>query len=257
MEQDRQVIKVEKFIKECKTKLHYEDLIHPGDQFNGWKEKTNIMNDYAKWIIHESNCPSLLVNIPVPHEEMNAEAEALINRYVKHRGSTNPGWSSITIHGQATDRTQPPNHYIENGIDTEENSPPMGWTDIAEQCPVTVDWLTKKWPFKEYQRCRFMLLEPGGYIQPHQDYDVRSLAAFNVSLSNPPGIEFALEDAGLIPWEPGQARGIDIGRKHAVLNRGTQNRIHMIVHGKWGEGFERHICESFETLLINIAAIND
>jgi hypothetical protein len=257
MEQANQVKKLEKFIAECKTKSHYEDLLHPGDKFLGWKEKDQIMNSYADWIMSESNCPSLLVNIPVPHEEMAAEAEALIGRYVKHRGSINPGWSSIVVHGQDVDRTQPAEHYIENGTDTKENSAPYDWTSIAEQCPVTVDWLKNKWPFKSYKRCRFMLLEPNGYITPHQDYDVRSLAAFNISLSNPPGVEFALEDAGLIPWEPGQARGIDIGRKHAVFNKGTQNRIHMIVHGKWGEGFERHICESFEALLINIAAIND
>jgi hypothetical protein len=102
-----------------------------------------------------------------------------------------------------------------------------------------------------------MLLEPGGYIQPHQDFDTRAMAAFNVALSNPPGIFFAQEDAGLIPWQPGEARGIDIGRKHSVLNQGLENRIHMIVHGLWGDGFERCIIESFEQLLINIGHINN
>ena len=251
------VADLEKFINTCKEKTHYQDLKFPSDEFKDWREKDHIKNKYAKWVIRESNAPSLLINIPVPHEEMNAEAEALISRYTKHRGDWNPGWSSITVHGQDIDKTQPADYYIENGTYTEENSPPYDWTSVAEQCPVTVDWLKNKWPFREYARCRFMLLEPNGYIQPHQDFDSRHLAAFNVSLSHPPGIEFAQEDAGLIPWQPGEARGIDIGRKHAVINRGTENRIHMIVHGKWGDGFERHICESFEQLLINMGHINN
>ena len=41
-----------------------------------------------------------------------------------------------------------------------------------------------------------MLLEPGGFIQPHRDFDERRMAAFNVALSNPDGVQFAQEDAG-------------------------------------------------------------
>ena len=254
-ELDENLTELEDFITTCKTKSHYEGLVFPGDMFKGWQENKSIENKYAKWIMSESNCPSLVLNIPVPHKEMAAEAEQFIGRnefgklYVKHRGGWNPGWSSIVVHGQDTDRTQPNNYYIERGIDTEENSRPYNWTSIAPACPVTVKWLKEVFPFNTYHRVRFMLLEPGGYIKPHQDFDRRSMAAFNVSLSNPPGVEFAQEEAGLIPWQPGEARGIDIGRLHAVINRGTENRIHMIVHGLWGEGFERHICESFESLL--------
>ena len=250
-------LEVENFIDECSEKTHYQDMKIPGEEFNNWREEKHIENNYAKWIMHESNIPSLLVNIPVPHEEMAAEAEQFLDKFVKHRGNWNPGWSSLVVHGQDIDKTQPADYYIEDGTYTEENAPPYDWTSIAKDCPVTVDWLTNKWPMKDYQRCRFMLLEPGGYIQPHQDYDRRSLAAFNVSLSNPPGVLFAQEDAGLIPWQPGEARGIDIGRQHSVLNTGTENRIHMIVHGKWADDFERHICESFEQLLINIALNNN
>ena len=61
-----------------------------------------------------------------------------------------------------------------------------------------------------------------------------------------------MEEAGLIPWKPGEARGIDIGRNHSVLNNGTENRIHMIVHGKWGDGFEDMICASFDQLLMQL-----
>ena len=258
MEQiNHNLYKVKQFINKCKEKTHYQDLKLPDEKFKKWKEDNSLMPKYAWWIIHESNCPSLVLNIPVPYKEMTAEAEQFLDKFVKHRGSWNPGWSSIAVHGQDIDRTQPANYYIEEGIDTEENSAPYDWTSIAKDCPVTVDWLKNTFPIKEYHRVRFMLLEPGGYIQPHSDFDTRAMAAFNVALSNPPGIQFAQEDAGLIPWQPGEARGIDIGRKHSVLNRGLENRIHMIVHGKWGDGFERCIIESFEQLLINIGHINN
>ena len=247
-----QLDKVKNFIAEANKHSHYEHINLPGDQFLDWREHRGTMISYCKWIMSESNCPSLVTNIEVPHEAMAAEAEKVLERYVEHRGDMHPGWSSICVHGQSAERTQPADHYIREGIDTEENSAPYDWTDIAEHCPVTVDWLKNAWPFKEYQRCRFMLLEPGGYIQPHQDFDRRSMAAFNVSPSNPPGVDFAMEEAGLIPWEPGQARGIDIGRKHSVINNGTENRIHMIVHGKWGDGFEHMICASFDQLLMQL-----
>ena len=251
------VQELEQFLTKCKEKSHYWDLHNPGDKFKGWQDNKALMQDYAKWIAKESNCPSLVMNIDVPYKQMALEAECLIHRFVKHRGEWNPGWSSLTIHGQSAERTQPPHWYIDHGYDTEETSPPVGWTDIAEQCPVTVEWLRNTWPFKKYNRVRYMLLEPGGYIQPHHDFDTRALAAFNVALSNPPGVEFALEESGLIPWEPGDARAIDIGRDHAVYNKGTENRIHMIIHGLWGDDMPRHMCESFDALLINIAANNN
>jgi hypothetical protein len=247
----RKLTKVKEFITGCKQKEHYQDLKMPSDEFNDWKTNDRAKMKYSKWIIQESNCPSLLLDMPLPYKEMTIEAEKFLNRFVKHRGDMHPGWSSIAVHGQSAQRTQPSNYYVEEGIDTPDNIPPYTWTEIAKDCPATVDWL-KSFPIKEFQRVRYMLLEPGGFIQPHQDFDRRNMAAFNISLSNPPGVEFAQEDAGLIPWEPGEARAIDIGRKHCVWHGGTENRIHMIVHGKWGEGFEELICRSFDRLLDTI-----
>ena len=79
-----------------------------------------------------------------------------------------------------------------------------------------------KFPFTSFDRVRFMLLEPGGFIQPHADYDER-LAAYNIAVSNPPGVDFAMEDAGCIPWEVGDVRAIDIGRKHSVINNSNED----------------------------------
>ena len=127
------------------------------------------------------------------------------------------------------------------------------WTELSEQCPETTKWFKTQWPFTDYDRVRFMLIEPGGFIQPHADYDERRMAAFNIAVSNPPGVDFAMEEAGCIPWEPGDVRAIDIGRKHAVVNNGTEDRIHMIVHGKFNQNFKELLCRSYDKLIESLS----
>ena len=75
---------VKNFINDCEQKEHYQDLKMPGKEFNNWRTDRRVENQYAKWIINESNCPSLLLNIPVPHKQMTIEAEQFIDRFVKH-----------------------------------------------------------------------------------------------------------------------------------------------------------------------------
>lgn len=238
------------FIDDCNRYGHYQNLRDRPMQFAAWRSDHDIRNRYCHWIMHDSNCPSLRLDIDIPHEEMLREVSAQMHRFVKHRGEENPGWYSMAIHGQGVQYTQPKEYYTDvEKVFTTDEAPDYHWTELSEVCPVTRHWLETKWPFKSYQRVRFMLLEPGGYITPHIDYKKRSMAAFNLAVSNPPGVEFAMEDAGLIPWSPGEVRAIDIGRKHAVRHTGSEPRIHMIIHGLWGDGFEDMVCRSFDKLL--------
>ena len=87
--------------------------------------------------------------------------------------------------------------------------PEYDWTELADLCPITKQWL-QNLGFKKYQRVRFMLLDPGGYINPHRDVDVRKLHAWNVAINNPVGHKFVLDGHGIIPWKVGEVRGIDI-----------------------------------------------
>lgn len=236
------------FFNNCKKYAHYQQINECPFSIGEWKENRKKRIPYARWITNSSNIPSLKMSIDVPYKEMFAEASQHLDDYVKHRGNYNPGWSSYAVHGQGAIYTQPAEYYIKEGVFTEENSPPYNWTEIADSCPITVEWLKDTWPFKSYQRVRFMLLEPGGYIMPHRDYKKRSLAAFNVALNNPDGVEFAMEDAGIIPFKEGEARAIDIGRNHSVINNSNENRIHMIIHGHWDDNFENILNQSFDDL---------
>lgn len=233
------------FFDEWKDFDHYSVLNQRPDKFINWQGNEELTKEYFNWIEKESNCPSLRLDMEVPHEEMAKEAFALLDEFVKHRGSEHPGWHSLAIHGYDKYTTD---DWTSKAYSFTEK-PKYDWTEIADVCPVTKSWLQNNWKYKWYDRVRFMLLVPGGYIKPHADYEVRKLAAYNVAINNPDGVEFVMEDAGMIPWQPGDARAIDIGRRHSVRHTGTEPRIHMIIHGAPGFEHAELVCRSYDKLL--------
>lgn len=241
---------VNDFFGQWKELPHYSALNVRPERFSNWKNNKQLMKDYFYWIEKESNCPSLKLDLPVPQKEMEAEALALMDEFVKHRGEEHPGWHSLVLHGYNKHTTD---DWRSNAYSFTEQ-PEYKWTDIADVCPVTVDWLKNTWSFTHFDRVRFMLLMPGGCIKPHADYEVRKMAAYNVAINNPAGVEFVMEDAGLIPWSPGDARAIDIGRRHSVRHLGTEPRIHMIIHGAPGEKHVETMCRSYDLLLEELNA---
>jgi len=237
--------KVTDFFEKWSTFSHYSTLNPKPERFNNWQESSDLTREYFNWIEKSSNCPSLKLDLPLPQKEMEAEALALMDEFVKHRGEEHPGWHSLVLHGYNKHTTD---DWRSKAYDFTEQ-PEYTWTEIADVCPVTVDWLKNTWNFTRFDRVRFMLLMPGGCIKPHADYEVRKLAAYNVAINNPDGVEFVMEDAGLIPWQPGDARAIDIGRKHSVRHIGTEPRIHMIIHGAPGFKHIETVCRSYDKLL--------
>lgn len=195
-------------------------------------------NEAAMWIMKNSYIPTLLLDLEIPFHEMLAESVANDEYYVKHRGNRSPGWYSMAIHGTAVNHTQPAEYYYK------KNKPPYSWTNLAEKCPITKDWL-KSLEFESFSRVRFMKLSPGGWIEPHQDTHISGIQAWNVALNHPPGHEFVMDNCGLVPWQEGQVRGIDISYLHSVRNLGKKDRIHIIIHGSIGDKFKKLICKSY------------
>lgn len=188
-----------------------------------------------KWLILESGWPcfnlSALDN--QPWNKMYTEAEALIPHFKDHRTDYGKGWKSLTLHG-LNDDTQSLNQYGERSKVLQQ----LDWTWVAEECPVTKKFLTDVWPAEFLNRVRFMLLEPGGYILPHQDRadEEKRLSVCNISLNNPEGCEFVFDGHGTVPFEDkGSAFLMDISNKHAVWNRSSTPRIHMIIHYEIGK----------------------
>ena len=233
------------FFDKWNTFPHYSTLNTRPERFANWQGNEGLTKEYFNWIEKESNCPSLKLDMHVPHEEMAKEALALMDEFIKHRGEEHPGWHSLVLHGVDKHTTD---DWTSNAYNFTEK-PEYKWTEIADVCPVTKDWLLNTWSYSRFDRVRFMLLMPGGYIKQHADYEVRKLAAYNVAINNPKGVEFVMEDAGLIPWQPGDARAIDIGRKHSVRHTGTEPRIHMIIHGAPTFKHAETVCKSYDLLL--------
>jgi len=244
-------VNLDNFFNECKKYQHYEKINKRPNEysFGNWKKDNSECRMYSKWILEKSNLPSLKLDIPIPNlDEIVKEATNAIKKSVKHRGKDHPGWRSITLHGLGTEVTEDWNASLYEGK-FGDTRPKHDWTDLAKECPATVDWLETHWHYNEFHRVRFMLMEPGGFIQPHQDHPNRRLAAVNVAITNPPEVEFAIEEAGLIPWEPGDVRAIDIGRKHSVRNLSNKDRIHMIIHGHMDIGHQKVICRSYDQFI--------
>lgn len=218
------------FIKDCKKHQHLQYA------------KTNI--DFEKldaasafnYVQNKSNWPSLKIHVDFPLQDIQKEVSDASDLWVTHRSFESDGWESMCIHGQSLEHTEGYNEELGD----------YHWTELAQRCPITVKWLKEDWAFRSYDRVRFMKLKPGGFIKPHQDHPQRKLTAFNISIFEPAeGHEFGMEEANIIPWKEGDIRLIDIGRKHSLVNHGSEDRIHMIIHGRYGPSTTKNIVNSF------------
>ena len=74
-EYDKRRQLVEKFIDECKQHSHYQHLNARPERFSEWEENHNIRQQYFHWVMNDSNCPTLKMDIEFPHKEIIAEAK--------------------------------------------------------------------------------------------------------------------------------------------------------------------------------------
>tara|TARA_Y100000114_G_scaffold101163_1_gene94318 strand:- start:2148 stop:2783 length:636 start_codon:yes stop_codon:yes gene_type:complete len=206
------------------------------------------MRDFS-WIINESNLPWLELDITFPFEEMHQEAINLKDRFVKHRdqdghgGYRHKGWRSLCIHGIDAEKT---NHYEEYGYKSNQETP-YNWTEIIDQCPITYKFFKEVFPYKSYYRVRFMLLEPEGFITPHQDTFESKLSPINMALNHPKGCLMKMEGhKGYVPFSPGKAMLLDVGNTHAYINKSREDRYHIIVHGTRTKEYEKLVIRSYE-----------
>jgi hypothetical protein len=170
------------------------------------------------------NIPWLRLIIDVPYTEIYREFINLDIPPVEHRsddvvaGAKNKGWKSLTLHG------------IDSHI-TEEGNGKHSWTEVAKQCPITVDWIKHNFIIDENTgRIRFMLIEPGGYILPHHDRNTKGLREINVAIKQPKNCIFKFIERGIVPFKDGSVFLLDTSNTHMVYNDSDQPRLHMILH---------------------------
>jgi hypothetical protein len=169
----------------------------------------------------------LELDIPYPHEEMLKEARALSNRFVPHRDKISQGWESLTLHGLGEDKTGSWEDYgYQHGGDAGRD---MFWTNAAQECPVTMNFLLNNFPSKQYGRIRFMKLKPGGYIGLHSDSSYPLIENINLVLNNPKDCVWKWNDESIVDMKPGVAYGMNVHYSHSVINNSNEDRYHMII----------------------------
>lgn len=208
---------------------------------------TDILSDFAhkslskQWaptwpmpkdVYNDSTWPWLEVDFVANFNAMLKECQLNDHMFVGHRQQdkhlsyNHEGWSALTLHGIAADKTE---HWPQYGFKTMEEAG-LHWTDACNNFPITTDFV-KSLGYGTYDRVRIMRLAPGGFIMPHTDGEGRIFGPLNIAINNPRGCNFFFEEWGCVPFEQGKGFFLDIGYKHMVWNNSNEPRYHIIVHG--------------------------
>lgn len=200
--------------------------------------------ELVKWLFKQ-NIPfidlDLRIDVAVWQEETNRALPFL----VPHRENDSDGWNSCCIHGIDVDKTGVWQNYL-------NEEPTYNWTKLADLTP-TIKQFWESLPFEKFARIRFMELEPHGSIMPHNDSPpgfsknfnlLEHLVPINIAIIHPSDCFMTLKDHGIVPWENGNIRLVNITNDHSVINFSNQRRIHMIGHGLIGNQFNK-FCELF------------
>ena len=209
--------------------------------------ETALLDEYRKikdWCA-ANNLLYLKADIQIPetvrHEAMNIYRAGL---FVDHKSSISKGWQSVALHGEEMHATMfnPDAKYK--------------WTELVDYAPTMTEWLRHEFPNNgHYSRCRFMLLEAGGFIGRHTDTprwkegmplmnDVTR--AVNIAITQPENCYLRnAETLEEVPFKPRDVFWFNNGPFHEAANFSKEPRIHFILHGGVNADRMRLFIESF------------
>ena len=195
----------------------------------------------SDWIA-ASGLSWLVLDIEVPYKKILEEIYNVSSYFVAHRDdyNTNLGWESFCVHGKSYDATRESEFYNDDR--------PMIWTKEAiKLMPNTIEYFKNIWPCDEYDRLRIMKLSPGAVIEVHQDYiGPTKMGPINIAITQPDECKFYIEGHGVVPFTPGSAIWLDVGRRHCVINDSNEDRYHIIVHQHIKtKGFDELVVRSY------------
>lgn len=181
--------------------------------------------------ILRSGIPWLELDIPFNADVWKQQALEAEPYYQEYRESGSDKWSSCCLHGLDVDKI-----YTADNYGHDEYNAPYQYTDLAYKVPVITDFWKNRFPAERYTRIRFMKLGPWGSIDWHADGKIpdnmdplTSILPINVAVVHPQNCEFLVGDK-TVPWTEGKIMMINISERHAVFNRSSKNRIHIIAN---------------------------
>jgi hypothetical protein len=182
--------------------------------------------------ILRSDIPWLELDISINADVWKQQTLEAEPYYQEYRDGESQGWSSCCLHGLGIDKTRTADNY---GHD--EYRAPYQYTDLAYKCPIITDFWKNHFPAERYTRIRFMKVEAGGYINWHNDGAIpkdidplMSILPINLAVIHPTACEMEIEGHGTVPWKEGKLIMINISKNHAVFNRSSKPRVHMIAN---------------------------
>jgi hypothetical protein len=168
--------------------------------------------------------------------------------FVRHRGGQSAGWQSCALHGWGINEPEYYRTMNPSGYGFTEEEVVWGFTEIAEIAPKTKKFLEDTFDMDTMRRCRFMLLEPGGWIQAHDDGKTRSIwSAINGAITQPEDCYLRRADTlEEVPFKPLQLFYYDNRVIHEAKNNSDKPRFHFIIHGFKGNKTKQVLVDSFE-----------
>lgn len=161
------------------------------------------------------------LNFQVPIDDILEEYHTLTLK--EHRPEDNhEGWYGVSVYG--TDDTR--SHW-ETGKGEWKN------------CP-KIKQFVESLPYSRIDQVRFLVLKPNGHIKEHVDVPDRNwLDPLHIAITYPSGCVFDQE--GIVPFSAGKSFVINVHYPHSVVNRGNQDRIHLVVNGKKKNNFYEYM----------------
>ena len=182
--------------------------------------------------ILRSGIPWLELDIPFNSDIWKQQALEAEPFYQEYRETNSDKWSSCCLHGLDVDKIYTADNY---GFD--EYDAPYKYTDLAYRTPVITDFWKNQFPAERYTRIRFMKIGPWGNIGWHNDGSIPdsvdpllSILPINLAIAHPMNCDMEIEGHGIVPWKEGKIIMINISKNHAVFNRSSKPRIHMIAN---------------------------
>jgi hypothetical protein len=193
--------------------------------------------EQARLILKKTEIPWIELDIKFDVDVWKQQILEVEPFYQEYRESNSEGWSSCCLHGLSVDKPYTADNY---GYD--EYKAPYLYTDLAYKTPIITDFWKNQFPAERYTRIRFMKLNPGGFIDWHNDgqlpdgVDPLDVALpINLAVLHPVNCTMKIEDK-VVPWEEGKVFMLNVSKNHAVFNHSSKPRIHMIANIYWATG---------------------
>lgn len=108
-------------------------------------------------------------------------------------------------------------------------------TAVLSACPYFREVLSRfRCPFESV---RLLNLQPGAEILPHQDYQLGyedGTFRLHIPIVTNDGVEFILNGETL-NMQPGECWYTNVNYEHSVANRGSEDRVHLVIDGTRNE----------------------